>query len=90
MILGMQLCYKLGISPLGPYQYKMISSSFVFDTSLIKKELNFKPTLTNEEMLLKAYNYYHENKKDIKSRKNVSAHKSVAKMGIIKLLKFFS
>ncbi len=90
MVFGMKVCFALGISPLGPYQYKMISANFVFDTSKIKRELGFVPTLKNEEMLLKAYNYFHENKDDIKHRKNVSAHKSVAKMGIIKLIKLFS
>lgn len=90
MTFGMKIAYLLSISPLGPYQYKMISSSFVFDTAKIKQKLGFMPTLTNEEMLLKSYMYYHENKKDILNRKNVSAHKQVASMGIIKLIKFFS
>ena len=88
MILAMKICYLLHISPLGPYQYKMISSSFVFDTSKIKEELGFKPSLTNEEMLYKAYMYYHNNRKEIEGRENVSAHKKNAKMGIIKLLKW--
>ncbi len=88
MILAMKICFWLGISPLGPYQYKMIASSFVFDTSKIKQKLGFVPTLKNEEMLLKAYKFYHKNKKEILSRKDVSAHNSVAKMGIIKLLKW--
>lgn len=88
MTLAMKICYFLKISPLGPYQYKMISANFVFDTSKIKKELNFKPTLTNEEMLLKSYTYYHENRKEIESRTNVSAHHKNAKMGVIKLLKW--
>lgn len=86
----MKICYFMGISPLGPYQYKMISENFVFDTSKLKKELNFTPTKTNEEMLLVSYKYYHQNKNNILHRKNVSAHKSVAKMGIIKILKWFS
>lgn len=89
MVFMMKICYALGISPLGPYQYKMICSNFVFDTSKIKRELGFCPTLKNEEMLLRAYEYYHKNKTEILSRKNVSAHKSVAKMGVIKLLKLF-
>ena len=89
MIWAMKVCYLLGISPLGPYQYKMIASNFVFDTSKIKNKLGFKPTLKNEEMLLKAYEFYHQNKAEILSRHNVSAHNSVAKMGIIKLLKWF-
>jgi nucleoside-diphosphate-sugar epimerase len=88
MILAMKICFWLGISPLGPYQYKMIASSFVFDTSKIKQKLGFVPTLKNEEMLLRAYEFYHQNKKEILERKDVSAHNSVAKMGIIKLLKW--
>ncbi len=90
MTFGMKICYFLGISPLGPYQYKMISANFIFDNTKIKKELGFIPTLKNEEMLLKAYEYYHKNRKNIESRKNVSAHKSVASMGIIKLIKLLS
>lgn len=90
MILGMKVAYWLGLSPLGPYQYKMISANFVFDTTKIKQKLGFKPTLTNEGMLLKSYLYYHQNKQDILNRKNVSAHKSVAAMGIIRVIKFFS
>ena len=89
MILAMKICFWLGISPLGPYQYKMIASSFIFDTQKIKQKLGFVPTLKNEEMLLRAYDFYHKNKKEIHNRKNVSAHNSVAKMGVIKLLKWF-
>lgn len=88
MIWAMKICFGLGISPLGPYQYKMIASSFIFDTNKIKRELGFAPTLKNEEMLLRAYDFYHKNKQEILNRKNVSAHNSVAKMGIIKLLKW--
>ena len=88
MIWAMKICFWLGLSPLGPYQYKMIASSFVFDTAKIKQKLGFNPTLTNEEMLLRAYEFYHHNKEEILNRKNVSAHNSVAKMGIIKLLKW--
>ena len=88
MVLAMKICFWLGISPLGPYQYKMIASSFVFDTSKIKQKLGFVPTLSNEEMLLRAYKFYHQNKKEILERKDVSAHNSVAKMGIIKILKW--
>lgn len=89
MILAMKICFWLGISPLGPYQYKMIASSFIFDTTKIKQKLGFEPTLKNEEMLLRAYEFYHNNKKEILNRKNVSAHSSVAKMGVIKILKWF-
>ncbi|MDO4963814.1 MAG: hypothetical protein Q4E75_06955 [bacterium] len=85
----MKVCFALHISPLGPYQYKMISSSFVFDTSKIKEKLNFTPTLSNEEMLYKAYMYYHNNREEIEHRTDVSAHKKNASMGLaIKILKW--
>ena len=85
----MKLCYWLNLSPLGPYQYKMISANFVFDTTKIKNSLGFEPTLSNEEMLYKSYEYYRNNRQDIESRKNVSAHRKNARMGIIRLLKWF-
>ncbi len=89
-IMAMKFFYKLGLSPLGPYQYKMIAESFIFDTAKIKTSLEWHPTLTNEEMMLKSYLYYHENKEEIQSGSSTSAHRQSAKMGIIRLLKYFS
>lgn len=89
--LAMKTAYFLGISPLGVYQYNMISSSFVFDTSKIKEKLGWEPTLMNEEMLLRSYEYFHKNKEEIHNRKDVSAHNREADMGLaIRILKFFS
>ena len=81
---------RLGLSPLGPYHYKMIAEDFSFDISKIKRELDWTPTLTNEEMLFRAYSYYRENRDEIGNRTNVSAHKQSAKMGVIRLLKWVS
>jgi nucleoside-diphosphate-sugar epimerase len=89
-IAGMMLAHKLRISPLGPYHYKMIAESFVFDTERIKQRLGWKPTLTNEEMLLRAYDYYAKNRAEISARSNVSAHRKPASMGVIRLLKWLS
>ena len=86
----MRVTYKLGLSPLGPYHRRMIAESFKFDTSKAKLELGWSPTLTNEEILLKAFEYYKKNKNDILSRTNVSAHNTVTKAGIINLLKIIS
>jgi UDP-glucose 4-epimerase len=89
-IFGMKLAYALQISPLGPYQYKMIAEDFVFDTSKIKEKLGWQPTMLNEDMLYKAYQYYHDNIEGIRERKGVSAHKQAARMGVIRLLKWLS
>jgi nucleoside-diphosphate-sugar epimerase len=89
-IAAMMLAHKLRVSPLGPYHYKMIAESFVFDTTKIKRELGWRPTLTNEEMLLKSYAYYAANREEIAGRKNVSTHRKPAAMGAIRLLKWLS
>ncbi len=90
VIPAMKAAYAFNLSPLGPYQYSMIAKSCVFDTTKLKVALDWKPTLTNEEMLYQAYRYYHENLGDIRRRTDASAHKKAAKMGVIKLLKWVS
>jgi nucleoside-diphosphate-sugar epimerase len=90
MILAMKVAHHLRISPLGPYHYRMIASSFVFDTNRIKQVLGWRPTLTNGEMLLKAYRYYRANRTEIASRVEVSAHHQATKMGVIRVLKYLS
>jgi nucleoside-diphosphate-sugar epimerase len=89
-IAAMKLAHALHVSPLGPYHYRMIASSFVFDTRRIKADLGWRPTLTNSEMLLKAYRYYHANRAEIAGRSQVSAHRQSARMGVIRLLKWVS
>ncbi len=89
-IAAMTLAHKLRVSPLGPYHYKMIAESFVFDTARIKERLVWRPTLTNEEMLLKAYDYYSTHRSEITARTGVSAHRKPASMGIIRMLKWIS
>ena len=82
--------HSLRISPLGPYHYKMIAEDFIFDTRKIKGNLGWQPTLTNEEMLWRAYEYYAGNRREIEARKDVSAHRKAASMGVIRLLKWVS
>jgi len=89
-LLGMRIAYWLGCSPLGPYHYKMIAESFEFDTGKIKRMLSWHPTLRNEEMLWKAYEYFATHREELKHRENASAHRQPAKMGIIRLLKWIS
>lgn len=89
-ILAMKILYALGLSPLGPYQYKMIAEDFTFDTSKIKKELGWRPTLKNQDMLYEAYNFYRQNRQTLQTGDAVSAHRQPAKMGVIRLLKWLS
>jgi len=87
---AMKVAHLLGVSPLGPYHYRMIAEDFIFSTARIRKELGWKPTLTNDEMMVKAFLYYKEQRAAIHARKDVSAHSKPTPMGIIRLLKWFS
>lgn len=89
-IAAMRLAHTLKISPLGPYHYRMIAEDFIFDTAKIRETLGWRPTLSNEEMLIKAFNYYAQQREEIHARKNVSAHSKPASMGVIRLLKWVS
>jgi UDP-glucose 4-epimerase len=86
----MKAAHQWGVSPLGPYHYRMIAESFVFDTQRIRAELGWAPTLTNEEMMLRAFTFYRDNRRAIHKRTDVSAHSKPAPMGIIRLLKWIS
>lgn len=89
-IFAMQLAHKLGVSPLGPYHYRMIAEDFIFATGHIRAKLGWTPTLTNEAMMIEAYRYYAAQRAEIHARKDVSAHSKAAPMGIIRLLKWIS
>ena len=89
-IAAMKLAHLLRVSPLGPYHYRMIAEDFIFSTARIREKLGWRPTLTNEQMMIEAYNYYAAQRNEIHARKDVSAHSKAAPMGIIRLLKWIS
>jgi nucleoside-diphosphate-sugar epimerase len=86
----LKLAHMLKVSPLGPYHYQMIAEDFLFDTAKARDLLHWRPTLTNEEMLIRAYEYYKERKVEIHGRTIASAHSKPSSMGIIRLLKWLS
>jgi nucleoside-diphosphate-sugar epimerase len=87
---AMRVAGALKISPLGPYHWRMIAEDFCFDTSKIKRELGWAPSLTNEQMLAEAYKSYEQDFEEIHRRRDVSAHRQPASMGAIRILKWFS
>lgn len=89
-IAAMKLAHRLGVSPLGPYHYRMIAEDFLFDTTKIKRELFWLPTLTNEQMLIRAYRYYQPRREEIRARTGASAHCRPTEMGVIRFLKWVS
>lgn len=87
---AMKLAHQLGVSPLGPYHYRMIAEDFIFDTRRIRERLGWRPTKTNQEMMIAAYRYYAAGRQEIHARKDVSAHSKPTAMGVIRLLKWIS
>jgi UDP-glucose 4-epimerase len=81
----LKIFYLLKISPLGPYQFRMLTNDFIFQNSKIKKDLNWAPTKNNAEILAIAYDYYLR-QKDKRVLEN-SANSGKVKMGILSILK---
>lgn len=86
----MKFSFKLGFSPLGPYQYNMITNSYIGDTTAIKQELCWQPSQSNIEMMIGNYKYYMNHREKIKSDKTLSGHRKLGRGGIITLIKWVS
>ncbi|WIG58581.1 MAG: UDP-glucose 4-epimerase [Ktedonobacterales bacterium] len=89
-VAAMRMLHLLGMSPLGPYHYKMLAESFVFDTTRIKSELGWRPTRTNTQMLIDAYDWYVQHYDEIYRGGERSAHRQPVKLQALALIKRFS
>jgi nucleoside-diphosphate-sugar epimerase len=87
-IYPLKILYALGLSPLGPYQFRMLTRDFIFDNHRVKRELAWQPSLNNTEMLSLAYDFFVKNKKALNAGEG-SANSSPVNMGVLKLLKLF-
>ncbi len=82
--------HRCGLSPLGPYQFRMLTNDFSFNISHVQSVLHWQPTLSNSEMLIKAYDSYINNLGSFSSDSEISANRSQVKMGIINIVKILS
>jgi len=90
-VAAMRALHLLGMSPLGPYHYKMLAEDFVFDTTRLRAELGWRPTKTNSEMLTESYRWYIEHFDEIYSGdENRSAHRQPVKLQALALIKKLS
>jgi nucleoside-diphosphate-sugar epimerase len=88
---AMRLAHRLRMSPLGPYQFRMLTQDFVFDTTKVKAALGWMPTLNNGQMLYKAYEYYLAHRLEILSGPELSGNRqTLKKLGVLRLLKMIS
>lgn len=81
---------QLGLSPLGPYHYRMLASSFEFDTTRIREATGWRPTVGNTEMLWRAYSFYVEHLGDHSDPEHASAHRRPAGLGALRVVKWLS
>jgi nucleoside-diphosphate-sugar epimerase len=87
----LKAAHRLGLSPIGPYQFRMLTMDFTFDTAKIKRELGWAPTLNNSQMLLKAFEYYRAHYAEIIANSDLSANRSaITKLGLVGLVKTLS
>lgn len=87
----LKTAHRFGLSPIGEYQFRMLTMDFTFDTAKIKKELDWKPTLNNSQMLLKAFRHYRAHRAEILVDSALSANRSPVKnLGLVGLVKALS
>lgn len=90
-VTAMRALHMLGMSPLGPYHYKMLAEDFVFDTTRIRDELGWRPTKTNTEMLVESYRWYVDHYDEIYHPDGErSAHRQPVKLQALALVKRLS
>lgn len=82
----LKLLYFFKLSPMGPYQFRMLTRNFEFDISEIKKDLNWTPKKSNSEIILIAYRSFISNSNH---SKNFSANRSRINLKFLTILKYF-
>ncbi len=85
----LKILHMVGLSPLGAYQQRMLSESFVFNTKKLRETTGWQPRRNNIDVICEAYAGFQKNMLK-KSTLELSPHKSKAKMGILKLVKWLS
>lgn len=89
-IAALRLLSSLSLSPLGPYHYRMIASSFEFDTTRLRNATGWRPTIGNTEMLWRAYQFYVEHLDQISKQQQGSPHRTVSGLGALRIVKWLS
>ena len=83
----MKVTSALGLSPLGAYHALMYGRSLYFDISKVRRELNWQPRFSTDEMFAQSYDWYVTNREEILSSHHASHHRSPVKQGILSLVK---
>lgn len=89
-IAALKLLNSVGLSPLGPYHYRMIASDFEFDTTRLRQATGWRPTAGNTEILWRAYQFYVEHVDELAKASQGSAHRRPSGLGALRIIKWLS
>ena len=84
----LRMLNRMGLSPIGPYQFRMLTADFVFDCTKLKSETGWRPSLNNSEMLCKAFDFYESHRLLLDGTQ--SANSGRASQGIIRIVRRLS
>lgn len=88
VIFILKILEKLNLSPLYPWIYETVGQDSWVDTSEIKSAINFTPRFSNQESLIRNYNWYINNLAKITDSSGVT-HRVPWKQGALSLAKLF-
>ena len=83
----MKFTSAFGLSPLGAYHALMYGRSLYFDIGKARRELNWQPRFSTDEMFAQSYDWYLANREKILRARDASHHRSPVKQGILSLVK---
>lgn len=78
------------LSPLAPFHIQLYGRPFYYDVSRAKRDLDWEPKYSNDEMICESYDWYARNKEAIRGQSGASPHRSPVKQGVLSLIKRFS
>ncbi|MBI2039965.1 NAD(P)-dependent oxidoreductase [Candidatus Microgenomates bacterium] len=79
---------KLKLSPLYQWVYDTADKDSFVSIEKLKETLNWKPKYSNAQALIKAYDWYLKNYKEIKTHTSGITHTAGWKQGILRLFKY--
>lgn len=81
----------LRLSPLSPWHYLTYHKPYYFDLGPMYERLKWRPQYSNVEMLQQSYAWYLEHKHELAAKRAAgSAHRSILKQGVLRLVKALS
>lgn len=87
--IALWLFEKMKLSPLYQWVYDTADKDSFASIDRLKKTLNWEPKYSNSQALIKAYQWYLDNYKEIKSRPQGITHRTGWRQGILGLFKRF-